>query len=54
MWIRDLTRSIIAVFRSPSARMALLAAYYFAIIVALILMYAQGDFSSTDFVYQGF
>jgi hypothetical protein len=28
--------------------------YYFAIIVALILMYGRGDFSTPPFVYQGF
>jgi hypothetical protein len=28
--------------------------YYFAIVVALILMYGRGDFSTPPFVYQGF
>ncbi|MFH1185266.1 MAG: teichoic acid D-Ala incorporation-associated protein DltX [Chloroflexota bacterium] len=32
----------------------MLTAYYLAILAALILMYGQGDFSSTEFVYQGF
>ena len=32
----------------------LLILYYFAVIVALILMYGRGDFSTRVFVYQGF
>jgi hypothetical protein len=32
----------------------LLFLYYFAIVVALILMYGRGDFSTPPFVYQGF
>jgi hypothetical protein len=32
----------------------LLALYYFAVVVALILMYGRGDFSTPPFVYQGF
>lgn len=32
----------------------LLILYYFAVIVALILMYGRGDFSTPVFVYQGF
>lgn len=32
----------------------LLILYYFAIIMALILMYGRGDFSTPPFVYQGF
>jgi hypothetical protein len=43
-----------ALFRSPLFRMALLSAYYLVIIMGLILMYGEGDFSSTEFVYQGF
>jgi hypothetical protein len=32
----------------------LLVLYYFAVVVALILMYGRGDFSTPPFVYQGF
>jgi hypothetical protein len=32
----------------------LLLLYYFAVVVALILMYGRGDFSTPSFVYQGF
>ncbi|HEY2626485.1 MAG TPA: teichoic acid D-Ala incorporation-associated protein DltX [Candidatus Udaeobacter sp.] len=32
----------------------LLVLYYFAVVVALILMYGRGDFSTPSFVYQGF
>jgi hypothetical protein len=54
MSISDLIRSIIASFRSPLGRVLLLAAYYFIIIVALIVLYGEGNFGATDFVYQGF
>ena len=54
MSIRDWIRSITASFRSPWGRVVLLTAYYLLIIAALILMYGEGDFSSTGFVYQGF
>jgi hypothetical protein len=32
----------------------LLLLYYLAVIVALILMYGRGDFSTPPFIYQGF
>ncbi len=32
----------------------LLILYYFAVVVALILMYGRGDFSTPAFIYQGF
>jgi len=38
----------------PRARSVGLALYYLAIIVALILLYGRGDFSTPAFVYQGF
>ena len=37
-----------------AARRALLALYYIAILLALIALYGRGDFSTPDFVYQGF
>jgi len=40
--------------RHPTLHRVLLILYYFAIIVALILMYGRGDFSTQPFVYQGF
>jgi hypothetical protein len=54
MSIKGLMTSIIAAFRSPPGRVALLAAYYIAILLLLILLYGKGDFGATDFVYQGF
>ncbi len=54
MSTRDLIRSITASFRNPWARVALLTAYYLLIIAALVLMYGEGNISSTGFVYQGF
>jgi len=32
----------------------LLVLYYFVIVVALILMYGRGDFSTPSFVYKAF
>jgi len=32
----------------------LLVLYYLAVVVALILMYGRGDFSTPPFVYQAF
>ena len=46
--------SIIAAFRSPLGRVALLTAYYVAIIGLLVVLYGKGDFGATEFVYQGF
>jgi len=54
MWIRGWTRYISASCRSPLGRVLLLTAYYLIILAALILIYGKGDFSSTEFVYQGF
>jgi len=38
----------------PSLRYILLALYYLAILMTLIIMYGRGDFSTPPFVYQGF
>ena len=38
----------------PALHRVLLILYYFAIILALILMYGRVDFSTAPFVYQGF
>lgn len=54
MSIRGLMTSIIAAFRSPLGRVALLTAYYVAIIGLLVVLYGKGDFGATEFVYQGF
>lgn len=32
----------------------LLALYYMAILLALVVLYGRGNFSTPDFVYQGF
>ena len=54
MWIKGLIRYFTEYFPRPIIRIAVLTAYYLAIIVALVVMYGQGSSSSTDFVYQGF
>ncbi len=38
----------------PLLKRAALALYYLAIILALVLMYGRGDFSTPPFVYQEF
>jgi hypothetical protein len=38
----------------PRTRVVLLTVYYLAIIVALVLLYGRGDFSTPPFVYQDF
>jgi len=38
----------------PKANIALTAAYYFAIIGALLVMYGRGNFETPEFVYQDF
>jgi hypothetical protein len=40
--------------KHPALHRVLLSLYYFAIILALVLMYGRGDFSTAPFVYQGF
>jgi hypothetical protein len=40
--------------KHPTLHRVLLVLYYLAIIVALIVMYGRGDFSTPRFVYQGF
>ena len=40
--------------KHPAVHRVLLILYYFAIIVALSLMYGRGVFSAQPFVYQGF
>jgi hypothetical protein len=47
-------RSITALFTNPTLRAAALVLYYLAILVALAVMYGQGDFSDPSFIYQGY
>ena len=54
MWMRRLTASITAPFRSPIGHVLLLLAYYLAIVVGLVLLYGKGSLTPTDFIYQGF
>ncbi len=48
------TRSSMTPSNSPRARRVMLVLYYLAILIALVLLYGRGDFSTPDFVYQGF
>jgi hypothetical protein len=41
-------------FARPWVRFVTLTIYYLAILVALVALYGQGDFSTPPFVYQNF
>jgi hypothetical protein len=49
-----MTTFFTAIYTNPWGRIALLTVYYGAIIAGLIFLYGKGDFSTPDFVYQGF
>jgi hypothetical protein len=40
--------------KHPTLHSVLLIVYYLAVILALIVIYGRGDFSTPPFVYQGF
>ena len=42
------------IYNNPIVRVVALTIYYLLIILGLILLYGQGDFSTPKFVYQGF
>jgi hypothetical protein len=46
--------SITTVWADRRARAVALTLYYLAILVGLIVLYGQGDFSAPSFLYQGF
>ena len=54
MTYRHWTASINAFFSNPWVRGIFLVLYYLAIIAGLILLYGKGDFSTPEFIYQGF
>jgi D-Ala-teichoic acid biosynthesis protein len=54
MWIKRWTLIITAFYTNPRVRMAALTIYYLAILLGLILMYGRGNFSTPEFIYQGF
>jgi len=54
MLIKRLTQSFTAFYHNPLGRVLLLALYYFAIILGLILLYGKGQLTPSNFVYQGF
>jgi len=41
-------------FAHPWVRFATLTIYYLGILVALVALYGQGDFSTPPFIYQNF
>lgn len=54
MLIKRLTTFFTAAYSRPATKTILLTLYYLAIIAGLIFMYGKGDFSTVQFVYQGF
>jgi hypothetical protein len=54
MLIKRLTQFITAIYHNPWGYVFLLTIYYGAIIAGLVFMYGKGNFTSPDFVYQGF
>ncbi len=42
------------IWHDPRVRVILLTLYYLLIILALIIMYGRGDFSTPPFIYQGY
>ncbi len=48
------TLFITGLWNNRWVRGAALTLFYLAIIAGLIVMYGKGDFSTPDFVYQGF
>jgi hypothetical protein len=49
-----LVRRTIIFFGNSWIRACLLTLYYLAIITGLIILYGKGDFSTPEFIYQGF
>ena len=54
MLIKRWMTFITAFYAKPRIKMAVLILYYLAILLGLILMYGQGDFSTPSFIYQEF
>lgn len=50
--MKSLMTFITTAYANYWVRVALLTAYYFAIIVSLILMYGEGSFEPADFIEQ--
>jgi len=54
MLIKRLTTFITAFYTNFWGRVFLLTIYYFAILLGLVMLYGEGNFTPPDFVYQGF
>jgi hypothetical protein len=54
MLIKPWMTFITELYAKPKVKAVILTLYYLAILLGLILMYGKGDFSTPDFVYQGF
>jgi hypothetical protein len=47
-------RALTELRANPRVRATVLFLYYLGIIIALLLIYGRGDFTTAPFVYQGF
>ena len=54
MWTRRWMLFITGILTDPIFRGITLTLYYLLIILGLILLYGKGDFSTPEFIYQGF
>ena len=54
MLIKRLTTFFTTIYTNPWGHVIILTIYYLAIIAGLVVLYGKGDFSTPDFVYQGF
>jgi D-Ala-teichoic acid biosynthesis protein len=51
---RGILASVARLYANPGIRIIGLTLYYLAIILALIVMYGRGNFTTPPFIYQGF
>jgi hypothetical protein len=54
MSTQTLASRMTAILANPWAHGILLTLYYLLIIAGLVWLYGKGDFSTPDFIYQGF
>ena len=54
MLIKHWMRSITELCANGWVQSILLTLYYLAILIGLLLLYGQGNFSTPKFIYQGF
>jgi len=53
-WIASITALWTEPVRAPALRIVLLAVFYLAVFVSLVVLYGPGDYPTPRFVYQDF